>query len=448
MALLATFCAALSADAADLDLAAALERVAVHGRAVRQARLAVDEARSAEVEARRLRLPTLALTQSVTEIDPETEARANAAADGLGDAFGIDIPPFVYGRSFRTEAQTQWSVWTAGRLSSGIRVAESLRAATFADELSTLRQSRVGVIRGYFGLAAADGVIVARESALRRAERRLQESRNRLDVGLGTRQEVLRWRVEVEGATADLASARADRFVARLELAEGLALPISRVESVVMPTPFHVDALLDWADAVDAERAVETATFNDLPEIEAAEARIRAAEEQRRRNRAELYPRLDASAAAGWLENDTLSPDEFSTWSAALVLTVPIDARGDQRARVRQAEARLEAAGVGREIAESQLRLELGRALAELMRSRTRLRSARVALDEAEARRTLLARQHEVGLVALLDLIDADNVAAGAEVALAQARAGFLAAVAELELVWEAADPPGGGLVP
>lgn len=439
---------ACGVEAGEITLAEALERVSVAGREVRLARAAVAEARAAEAEVRSQRLPTFAITQSLTEIDQQTVDRANAAAVGLGQFLGVEIPPFVFGRSYRTEAQMQWSLWTAGRIGSGLRAAESRRTAVFADELATLRQARAAVVASFFTLAGADDVISARESGLERARRRLAESSNRLEVGLATRQEVLRWRVEVEAAVAALASAEADQFLARLDLAEQLSLSVRSVRAAVVPPPDRIAAWLDWADAVDAEAVLDGASFGHLPEAEAAEARVEAAEHRRRQARAGLMPRLDASATAGWLENETLTPDEFTTWSAGLVLTIPVDARGDQRARLRQADAQLEAATISEQQTESGLRIELGRALAELIRSRTRLRSAQAAVQEARASSELLARQHEVGLVSLLDLIDADDVTVGAEVSLAQARAAFLAAVASLELVWAGADPPFGGMVP
>ena len=94
------------------------------------------------------------------------------------------------------------------------------------------------------------------------------------------------------------------------------------------------------------------------------------------------------------------------------------------------------------------MRLAIGRALADVLRARGRLRSARRAEEEAAARRELLARQAGVGVVSLLDLIDADTTLVAAEVARATTRVDLLRAVAVLEVYWPAADPPAGGLVP
>jgi multidrug efflux system outer membrane protein len=182
--------------------------------------------------------------------------------------------------------------------------------------------------------------------------------------------------------------------------------------------------------------------------VEAAEARLSAARQELKATRAGLYPRLDGALTWGYLENDTLAFDEFADWSAAVILSVPIDLRGDVRGRARAAEAGVEGLAAAADEALTAVELELGQGLAELYRARSRLESARRALIESQARRELLARQREVGFAGLLDLIDADNTLVASDVALVVARAEFLGAVARLELIWPGADPPHGGLIP
>lgn len=412
-------------------------------------------ARTAEQEAalraaRAERLPALDFSQRVTRLDDKTVARANSAADGLSQLIGFDIPPFVFQDSYRTQFDLSVPVWTAGALGASVAAEREALNARQADYEAAERTTAAAVARRFFRLAATKEVGAARQEALARAERRLEEAEHRLDVGLVTRQEVLRWQVQVEEARAELAAVEADRLQARLDLADVLDLSFDEVGEPRLVGDEDAAELFAWADALDPGDVLKSAEdeIDDLPEVRAARAEQAAAGEAVRSVRAGRRPRLDASASYGWLENETLAPDGFQNWSATLLLRVPIDLRGRVRADVERQAARERQAATAVDDVRASLRLAVGNALADLIRARSRRFSASRAEQEARARRELLGRQADVGLTGLLDLIDADATLAAAEVAYRSARVDLLAAVAALELAWPGADPPGGGLIP
>ncbi|MCP4659416.1 MAG: TolC family protein [bacterium] len=436
--------------AAELTLAHALDTALERNRSLTSAQARVAEQEAALEAARADRWPSLDFSQRLTRIDGNTVNRANSAAEGLSQLIGIEIPPFVYEDGYRTQFELAVPLWTSGGLAASIAAERESLNARRADQQAARRATRTAVVRGFFALAAAGEVRLAREQAFDRAERRLAETEHRLEVGLTTRQEVLRWQVEVEGARADLAASEADAFVARLELADVLELGPKEIGEPRLPAAELVDSLLAWADGLDPYDVLARAEdeLDTLPEVRSAQAQAAVAESAIRGARAVRRPRLDAAAAYGWLENDTLDLDEFENWSATLHVSVPIDLRGRLRAQIARSTAQRTVAETAVADTRAAMRLALGRALAEVIRARTRLRSARRAADEAAARRELLARQTEVGLTGLLDLIDADTTLVAAEVARATARVELLAAVAALEITWPGADPPGGGLIP
>jgi outer membrane protein len=442
--------ASLATSESALTLERALALAAARNRQLSTAReQAVAQAASLQ-SIRAQRWPALSLSQRLTRIDDGTVSRANAASDGLTALLGIEIPPFVYGESYRTQLDLVAPVWTGGALSAAITAEKESLSARYADEAVAQRSVQAEVVRRYFTLAAAIQIQRARDQALDRAHRRLKESNHRLEVGLTTRQEVLRWRVQLESARADHAAAEADLLIARLELADTLQISLDQVKSLLPPLPQQVAALLAWAQTLDANAvlAVAAADINALPELQAARSQAAAAAAVARAARSSLMPQADFAATLGWLENETLALDELREWSASLLLTVPLDLRGELRAQARQAAALERVADVAVEDVRAAVTLAVGRALAEVLRTRTALTSAERACEEAAARRELLSHQTDVGLATLLDLIDADTTLVAAEVARATARSSFLAAVAALELAWPGAEPPNGGLIP
>ncbi len=433
-----------------LTLTAALARADLRSRAVATASARTFELEALHREARAQRWPSLRLRQRLTRVDSNTVERANAAAEGLSQLIGMEIPPFLFEDSYRTEAEAQMPIWTGGQLASSVAASSSLLTAAWADEEARRRTVRAAVVRAFFAQAASEATVGAREVALQRADRRLSENERRLEIGLSTRQEVLRWRVEVERARADVAAAEASVLLARVELADLLDLPFNTLEAASLPAPRKVDDLLGWARKTDLHELLMKAQIevDQLPEVRAAQARSEAARAEQRAAVGALRPQVNGAVTYGWLENDTLALDEFDNWSATVLVEVPLDLRGSLSARVAAARARHTMAEIGVEDARAAIFKEIAAAAADLLRSRTRLASARRAVAEASARRELVDRQYIVGVVGLLDLIDADAVLASTEVEVVAARTEFLAAVARLELAYPALDIPVGGLIP
>lgn len=436
--------------AQDLILAEALAMAEDGNRRIATAQAQVREQEAALSSAQRERLPSVDFTQRLSRIDPDTVERANSAATGLSQLLGFEIPPFVFQDSYRTQLSVSAPLWTSGALRSRIDGEAAGLEARRAQSQSTRRQVRGRVVDQFYALARTMQIKEARRQALERVERRLQEAERRLEVGLGTRQEVLRWQVEVERAKAQVAAADADGFLGRWQLAEVMGGDAAVLGDPVLSSPVEIDGLLEWAEGLDPHRtlAMALADLAELPEVAAARARRESAAQAVRGAKAQGRPRLDASAAFGWLENETLDLDEFENWSAGLVLTVPLDLRRKQRQEVARQQARQDVETIAVDDALAARRLELAGALADLIRASSGLRSARRVVDEATARRELLVRQTEVGLTDLLDLIDAETTLVEADVERATARVDLLAAVAAIELAWPGADPPAGGLIP
>lgn len=436
--------------AAELTLERALEMAQEGNRD-----LAAAAARAAEQQAslrisRAARKPSLELSQRLTRIDDSTVARANSAAEGLSQLIGFEIPPFVFQDSYRTQLSFDVPLWTSGSLEASIRGEKRTLDARQADEDAAWRVTRQQVAQHFFAVASNLEVLETRKEALKRTERRLREAEHRLEIGLTTRQEVLRWQVQVEQALSDLADAEAALFVSRLELADVLGVPLGDITDPTLPNAARLQELRAWTEGLEPDQVLFAAEddLDQLPEVRAAQARAAAGQEALRRTKANRLPRLDANASYGWLENETPELDGFDNWSATLQLRLPIDIRGDLRASVAREEARLDSAQTVIADARANARLAIGRAIAEVVRTRTRLRSAERSAEEAAARRELLGRQADVGLTGLLDLIDADATLVDAEVARANARVALLAAIAELELTWPGAAPPADGLIP
>lgn len=194
------------ADALTLREALDIARSGNHDLAFATARVAEQEAAWRSMRADRW--PSLDFSQRITHIYDSIVERANSAATGLSLLIGFEIPPFVFQDSFRTHLDLAVRLWTSGALSAAIGGEREGLAARRAAREAAWRETSGRVARFFFAALSSREAAVARRQSLKRAERRRAEAESRLEVGLTTRQEVLRWQVEVERARAQLTAPR------------------------------------------------------------------------------------------------------------------------------------------------------------------------------------------------------------------------------------------------
>jgi cobalt-zinc-cadmium efflux system outer membrane protein len=231
---------------------------------------------------------------------------------------------------------------------------------------------------------AAENVALAAEF-LRVAEIRLQAERV-------AEIEVLRARAEVETAGLAVETAQARAAAARARLAGAMGVPGATLPPcAALPEP---PLRLPSAEELEA-KAVE-----ESPRVEAAQARVRAADLAAERAAAEAVPDLTVSAGYG----QSLEP-LASLWSVGVGIPLPIFDR-NQGAKA-EAEAVRAMAAADLLAAEADVRTALRETLAEHGGAAANLRSIREDLvplaDEAYRRAEIGYREGQTDYLALLD---------------------------------------------
>jgi outer membrane protein TolC len=183
----------------------------------------------------------------------------------------------------------------------------------------------------YLQAVAGESRIAAARAQLDTAQALLAVARDRKESGLGAGIEVLRAQVEEQEQRQRLIVAEQDAAKEKLALARAIGLPLGQRFRLSDPMPFapHV--------TMSAEQAVERA-WAGRPDLKAAQARVEAAEEQRRAAQGEGLPSLAVSGDYGAIGNDV--PGSLATFTVGAALRVPVWEGGRVQARVREAEAR------------------------------------------------------------------------------------------------------------
>jgi outer membrane protein TolC len=307
--------------------------------------------------------------------------------------------------NWRVRAQVALPLYAGGRISSQIASAEQSRVAAGFDRHAAGADLVLEAKSAYWGLVTArESERVLRE-AIRAYDAHLADARNREQVGMAARNEVLAVEVERDRAELDRIRAEADASLAESNLQRLLDLPpATRVEpieplaSAAAGRP-ALEALVAEAQAARAERR-------------ALEARVRSADAAAGVERGTRLPQVSLSGGYVYANpNRDIVPitlDWQDTWDIGVGLSWSVfdggrRSAGEARARAQADAARAELVELDRAI-----RLEVTRRSLELRTAEARLAVAeRSVVSAAESRRVAADRYRE-GVIPSSELLDAE----------------------------------------
>jgi outer membrane protein TolC len=438
-----------------LDEALALART--HNRDLRVARERVVEADAGVAEARAALLPTVSsqgkYTRNYKEVDfnavdfvaptfdianaiatstsnPAEAAAINAAVARNQAALGSQ-PVVVIQKLNQLDGVVSAAVpLVAPPAYYGLSAARSSRDASAAGFHVTEASVLLTVAQAYFAAAGTDELVVARNDAVKVATETFEVARARVAAELANQVESTRAETALVRAQQDLAEAENTRGAAY----RALATLIGTREPVAVQAPPTLPAEPGPAEALVGEARAHR------PEIAAERATIAAAEASARAGAWRWSPVLSAFGFLRGQNYTGFSGDKYA-WGVGLQLDWLMydgGVRDAQRhiaeAQRREAEARLEllADTVSDEVADAHGSLET---------KRKAVGAAQRAVELARETLRLIRAQYEAGTAKQLDVLQAQDVLVGAEVALAQAH--FDVALADLQLRRAAGEFPG-----
>lgn len=388
---------------------------------VREARAALEQARSQVAEARGRLLPGVVGTVSYQRNDPEV---ALSVPTGMVDAMGAPVPRRAvitpadqYGAvALATVPLVDLGAWSA--LSSAGANADAAEANTAAVGESV----SVAVVDVWYRLVGQRALVAAAESNLEVTQKSRDAVAAQVEVGVAGQ-------LELSRAEAELARARETLADAKLQA----SLAARALEDLTGLTPDASQATLEL-DAGEPAPPLDPGlrhTAQERPSVRAARARAHAADLAEDGALGALLPTLAANASARWSssagfggQKDTYYVGLSATWALDFI----------KPARIGTADAGLDIARVRSERAEQQ-------ATTALLDARERVETSRVRVEATLAARAASERaaqdaqaRYDNGTATQLDLIAAQRDAFQANVAVIQAAATLHATRAALRV--------------
>ncbi|NLH16884.1 MAG: TolC family protein [Phycisphaerae bacterium] len=326
-------------------------------------------------------------------------------------------------QNWSTQIGAEWMLLDAGGRQHNRNAAEQNKQATSSQLAAARNEMVASVIQTYFQWMQAMSFIEVAQSALHSARTDEKLGQSRIDAQVALKSELYRLQTATAEAEGKLVSARIS--VSRLQAAMERLLARRIGES---ETPQGVstseEANLKNLD-LDPDNLVEK-SLQQRPEIAAAAAMIRAAEERVQAARGDQIPKVSAHA---WYAIDSEHMDASEdSWMAGIAATWPLFEGGASSSRIRQAQADLrDAKQRGRQIA-LDIALEVQQSGLAVQEAAEKIRIAMRQREYARQGLEELRKQYESQTATVDALL-------GAEVAWNRAQVGYTAALFEGRIV-------------
>ncbi|HSH10071.1 MAG TPA: TolC family protein [Oceanipulchritudo sp.] len=414
--------AVMPAGAAPLTLEAALEKALVRHPDAEMARARVMEAEARYAEARSGNLPRLDGRISYMQTTNPVQAFGTILNQGTFDNT-IDFNDPGQLDSLTAGLETRYRVYSGGGRTAHIKSAESMRMAGEQSLSATESGLEDAVVAAYFGIRQADDIVRSIEAGIRVLEENLRISKIREESGELIRTERLNLEVELATLQRELLGSQHQATLARLQMA------------FLLGEPAGAGIVLAEADpSVERIAPPPTLSIENRPELQAARAAAEATTHGIRAAKAGYQPTVDAYASwqsdKGWRREG-----DGSSWTAGLVMNVPIFDGSATRARVSAARAQERAAMEAVRRMELVLNIELEQARLGHELAIAQKGVAEKQLLQAEEAAQLSRERFAAGTLLSTELIGVESRLTDARVQLALATSQERSALAHLRRV-------------
>jgi len=323
-----------------------------------------------------------------------------------------------------------------GRAANAEEARLALEAADWAHD-ATVQNVVLEVERSFVAYLSAKARLAAARDAVAHARTALEAATVRHDAGVATIADVLQAQTALSQALLEEQQWSGEVMVVRGALATAMGLPAT--------TPYDVGDLPAELPLDQAEAAVETLIAQaQAARPELAVARLAAAKAAAHVEavRAEGLPRVVLSASAGRTYLDpALDASREDTWSARLLLRVPLFTGFEQRANVAKASEEAAVAAAQVEAVEQRLILEVWSSAYALKTASQLVATSRDLVASAEQSEAVAMGRYREGVGTILDLLAAQTALSRARAAEIAARSGWYLALAQLAHDTGAASP-------
>jgi outer membrane protein TolC len=349
---------------------------------------------------------------------------------------GIGSPRVLYPdvpNNYQTRVELRWPVYTGGRTDALERAARAEAEAATSDVSVAQADLRLEVTRAYWGVVTANAAVSVFERGIARSQAHVAEVNQRLMAGLIPPNELASATAQEARARMLAIEARTQRDVAVAALARLIGVEPGQL---IEPTAaLASESAAPATTRLDVAPLVATAREHRQERL-ALQQRVTAAREQRVAAAAGRLPTIQVGGGVDYARpNPKIFPREEiwqRSWDVGAGLSWSLFDGGRTSAEVAQATAQAEA--VVQRLAEfdSVLALEVRQGALELESAHAAVAAASTGVDAAAEARRVVEERFRAGVIAEIEVLDAEYALLQAELDRTRAQAGVRLAEAQL----------------
>lgn len=306
-----------------------------------------------------------------------------------------------------------WLMFDFGQRSANGENARQLLNAAAASQNATVQALFLSALQSFYTAQATRAAVVSASEAERSAREGFSAADRRYQVGVATPADRLQAQTALSQATLNRIKAEGEARNSLGALANVLGFDAQRTILLAanqgLPTEAafqrDVDALIDEAR-------------QRRPDLQAAEAQVKAAEAGVDLARAHGRPTISVAAGPSW---QTVGGAASHSGSIGVALNVPIFSGFETTYRVRSAAAQAEVKAAQRDRIRSQIALDVWKAYQNLTTATQSLQATADLLASAEQSERVALGRYKAGVGTVLDLLSAQSALASARLQRIQA---------------------------
>jgi outer membrane protein TolC len=335
-----------------------------------------------------------------------------------------DVP-----NNYHSRLDLQWPIYSGGRTDALERAARAEAAAAGAEVSVAQADLRLEVARAFWAVVTARSTVDVLEQGVKRSQAHVADVRQRFAAGLVPPNEIASAEAQESRARMLAIEARNQRDVSAADLARLVGLtpgqPLEPVATLDTPGP-----------AVPGIEPLVAGARESRDERRAMERRIESAGELRE---AAAAARLPTVAIAGGVDYGRPNPRIFprtdrwdDSWDIGVNVRWSLWDGGRTAADVAQAAGAIEVARQRLAEFDSVLAVEVRQRALDIESGRAAVAAASDAVRAATEARRVVAERYQAGVIAQIEVLDAEYVLLQAELDRARALAGVRLSEASL----------------
>jgi multidrug efflux system outer membrane protein len=431
--------AAAAMRAAPLTVEAAVNEALSRNPSLLEARERLDEVRALRTQARVQALPQVTGEASTTR-DRDPGLLNSPNFDRLAETPGFDasfLEPIPV-TSYEYKLNLDQLIYSFGKVSAGLEAIRLEELGADATAMARALDVARDVAIAWYDVALADARLDVLDAEERSRLRQVTQARDFLEIGAGTRLQLLQAEAGLANVRPRILEAEGARRASRARLNRLLG------REPLAPLEIDVSALatMELGGLEDEDGLVRK--IERRPEIVALDLQLRSLEMQMKVIRADRYPSLRFSGSYGirTIDTENLTDTDYSSWSAGVYVSLPIYDSGDRRAQIEELASQKRQAALRREARIGELGEDLVTGISAYRSARGAAEAAVVAEQRAEESQRVALEEFRLGAATVLDTLEAERTLTEARLQKLEARRDALAALAIVETL--AGDWPGG----